>query len=151
MIKDAIANIPKRDRLKLFKRCRLQPKFEVDYSPNLEASVGFRCFALAEAQQNSIRKVARAFERREILATCPLRGLPNGLACREPDADNLNETLGVAIDLTMDFFRKRREEIWRTRSRIWCGNGFGDSCSAGFRAQTGCGHSVAGPRSTGVP
>jgi hypothetical protein len=43
-------------------------------------------------------------ERREILATCLLHGLPNGLACREPHADNLNETLGVAIDLTMDFF-----------------------------------------------
>ena len=47
-----------------------------------------------------------------------LRGLLNSLACREPDADNLNETIAVAIDLTMDFFSKRREEIWRKPSRI---------------------------------
>jgi hypothetical protein len=47
-----------------------------------------------------------------------LRGLLNSLACREPDADNLNETLAVAVYLTMDFFSKRREEIWRKRLRI---------------------------------
>src|ERR1019366_1739966 len=43
MIKDAIANIPKRPRLKLFRRCRLRPKFQVDHSPHLETSVCFRC------------------------------------------------------------------------------------------------------------
>jgi hypothetical protein len=47
-----------------------------------------------------------------------LRGLLNSLARREPDANNLNETFGVAIDLTMDFSSKPREEIWRKRSRI---------------------------------
>ncbi len=57
-------------------------------------------------------------KRREILATCLLRGLLNSLACREPDANNLNETLGVAIESNVHLCSKPREEIWRKRSRI---------------------------------
>jgi hypothetical protein len=36
---------------KLFKRCRLRPKFQVDHSPHLEASVCFRCTAPLFAQK----------------------------------------------------------------------------------------------------
>jgi hypothetical protein len=54
--KDAIVNIPKRERLKLFRRCRLRPKFQVDHTPHLEACAPLsrlRSFALAQAQQQS--------------------------------------------------------------------------------------------------
>jgi hypothetical protein len=53
-ILNAIANIPKRERLKLFRRCRLQPKFQVDHS-HLEASVAsdvpLRCLHRSVAEQ----------------------------------------------------------------------------------------------------
>jgi hypothetical protein len=52
MIKDAIANIPKRQRPKLFSRCGLRPKSQGDRSPHLEASVCSRCTAPWSAQKH---------------------------------------------------------------------------------------------------
>src|ERR1700730_8510344 len=43
MIKNAIAKIPTRERLEPFRRCRSRPKFQVDHSRHLEASVCCRC------------------------------------------------------------------------------------------------------------
>jgi hypothetical protein len=81
-----------------------------------------------------------------------LRGLLNSLVCREPDADNLNETLGVAIDLTILLLLHTTEgNMAQTGRRSDVETDLVTYCSAGFRAQTGCAHSVAGPRSTEVP